>query len=70
MTMYSKTCLKQPHKKDQKLVSKTKYRLIQVRSIAECSLEHSAMLSTYIKLSSVFKAFVFFLFLSGRLGQV
>ena len=34
----SKTCLKQPLKKgDQRLVFKTNYRLMQVKSIAECS---------------------------------
>ena len=46
-------------KKDQKLVFKTDYRLMQVKSIAECSKrEHSAILSTCIKLPSVFKTFV------------
>ena len=35
---YSKTCVKWPFsKKDQKLVFKTNYRLMQVKSIAECS---------------------------------
>ena len=35
---YSKTCLMRPLKKeDQKLVFKTDYRLMQVKSIAECS---------------------------------
>ena len=57
--IYSKTCLKQPlKKKDQKLVFKTKYRLMQVKSIAECSREHSAILTTCIKLTSVFYTFV------------
>ena len=38
-------------KKDQKWVLKTDYRLMQVKSIAECSKgEHSAVLSTFIKL--------------------
>ena len=36
--MYIKTSLKRPVKKeDQKLVFKTNYRLMQVKSIAECS---------------------------------
>ena len=36
--LYSKTSLKRPLKKeDQKLVFKTNYRLMQVKSIAECS---------------------------------
>ena len=34
---YSKTCLKWPLKKDQKFVFKTNYRLMQAKSIAECS---------------------------------
>ena len=35
---YSKTCLKRPLKKTQQtLVFNTNYRLIQVKSIAECS---------------------------------
>ena len=37
-TLYSKTCRKRPLKKEnQKLVFKTDYRLMQVKSIAECS---------------------------------
>ena len=56
---YSKTCLKQPlKKKDQKLVFKTDYCLMQVKSIAECSREHSAILYTFIKLLFVFETFV------------
>ena len=35
--MYSKTCVKQSHSKRQKLTFKTNYRLMQVKSIAECS---------------------------------
>ena len=34
---YSKTCLKGPLKKDHKFVFKTKYYLMQVKSLAECS---------------------------------
>ena len=41
-------------KKVQKLVFKTNYRLMQVKSIAECSKgEHSAILLTFIKLPFV-----------------
>ena len=51
-------------KRTLKLVFKTDYRLMQVRSIAECSKgEHSAILSTFIKLP--FKTFVLYIF-SGR----
>ena len=35
---YSKTGLQRQHKKDQKLAFKTDYHLLQVKSIAECSL--------------------------------
>ena len=53
-------------KKDQKLVFKTNYRLMQVKSIAECSkgttLEHSEILLTFIKLSFVIKIFVMSIF--------
>ena len=45
-------------KKDQKLVIKTDYRLMQVQSIAECS----EILSTFSKLPSVFKTFVLSIF--------
>ena len=34
---YNNTCVKQPLSKDQKLVVNTNYRLMQVKSIAECS---------------------------------
>ena len=65
---YSKTCLKQAatQKEDQKLFFKTDYHLMQVKSTAECSKnasrEHSAILSTFIKLPFVFKTFVFSVF--------
>ena len=48
---YRKTCLKRHSQKDKKLVFKTNYRLMQVKSIAECS----AILSTFIKLSQVIR---------------
>ena len=35
--MYSKTCVKRPISKDQKLVFKTNYCLMQVKGTAECS---------------------------------
>ena len=56
---------------DQKLIFKSNYRLMQVKNFAECSrmlqesillLEHSAILSTLIKLPFVFKTFVLSIF--------
>ena len=47
--------------KDQKWVLKTNYRLMQVKSIAECS-KHSAILSTCIKLPHGFTTFVLSIF--------
>ena len=35
--IYSKTCLKRPLQKKNKIVFETDYRLMQVKSIAECS---------------------------------
>ena len=68
---YSKTCLKWPVKKeDQKLVFKTNYRLMQVKSIAECSrgsiLQYFQPSLSYHSSSRP----LFCLFLSGRLRQV
>ena len=73
--IYSKTCLKRPLKRRPKLVFKTNYHLMQVKSIAECSLEHSgqkycrmlprehsAILSTCIKPTYIFKNFVLSIF--------
>ena len=50
--------------KDQKMVFKTDYRLMQVKSIAECSegREHFAILSTFIKLPVVIKIFALSIF--------
>ena len=42
---------------------------MQVKSIAECSGEHSAILSTFIKLAFVIK-FALSIFLSVRFRQV
>ena len=51
-------------KRRQKLFFKTNYRLMQVKSIAECSKgrEHSAILSTFIKLPFVIESFVLSIF--------
>ena len=57
--MYSKTCLKRPlKKKDQKFVFKTNYRLMQVKSIAECSKR--AFCNTFDLHYAIF-CFVYFL---------
>ena len=45
-----------------KLVFKTNYRLMQVKSIAECFGEHSAILLTFIKLLFVINIFVLSIF--------
>ena len=63
---YIKTCLKRPLKKmffRPKMVFKTDYRLMQVKSIAECSFRPS--LSYHLSLRSLFC-----LFLSSCLRQV
>ena len=57
--LYSKNCLEQPLSKRAKMVFKTNYCLMQVKSIAECSKgEHSAILSIFIKLLFVIKTFI------------
>ena len=53
---YSKTCVNGHSQKDQKLVFKTNYHLMQVQG------EHSAILSTFIKLPFVIKTFVLSMF--------
>ena len=50
---------------DQKLVFKTNYHLMQVKSIAECSPYFRTSLSYHLSLRSLFC-----LFLSGRFTQV
>ena len=67
--VYSKTCVQGPLSKRQKMVFKTDYRLMQVKSIAECSkgiflqcFRHS--LSNHSSLRPLFC-----LFLSGRLHR-
>ena len=57
-SQYSKTCLKRPLLNRPKFVFKTKFRLMQVKSIAE----HSAIFSTCIKLPFVIKIFVLSIF--------
>ena len=56
------------HSKRRPLKFKTEYRLMQVKSIAECS--NSAILSSFIKLPFVIKINLFCLFWSGRLRQI
>ena len=67
---YSKTCIKWPLSKLPKLVFKTIYCLMQVKSIAECSkgsiLQYFRPSLNYQLLSK----FLFCLFLSGRFTQV
>ena len=63
---YSKTCLKGHYQKDQRMVFNTSYRLMQVKSIAECSkgsiLQYfRPSLSYHLSLRSLFC-----LLLSGR----
>ena len=67
---YSKTCEKRATQKDRKLVFKTNYFLMQVKSIAECSkgsiLRYfRPSLSYHLSLRSMFR-----LFFSGRFTQV
>ena len=57
--MYSKTCLKWPLKKDQKLVLKNDNRLMQVESIAECS---KGSILQYFQPSLSYHLFVFSIF--------
>ena len=61
VNVYSKTCVKRPLSKRPKLVFKTNYCLMQVKSIAECSKD-SAILLTFIKLPVVIKIFVLSIF--------
>ena len=57
--MYSKTCVKRLLPKRPKIGFQPNNRLIQVKSIAG---EHSAILSTFIKLPFVIKIFVLSIF--------
>ena len=59
IVMYSKSRVQRLLSKRPKLVSKTYYRLMLVKSIARMLQgEHSTMLSTFIKLPFVVKIFV------------
>ena len=67
---YSKTCLKRPLKKKTKLVFKTDFRLMQVKSIAECS-PWSILQYLWTSLSYHLPIrFLLCLFLSGHFRQV
>ena len=58
MPIYSKTCVI-----GHSQIDETNYRLMQVKSIAECSKgEHSAILLTFIKLAFVIKIVVLSIF--------
>ena len=68
--MYSKTCLKRPLSKRPKLVFKTNYHLMQVKSIAECS---KGSILQYFRPSLSYHLslrYLYGLFLSGRLRPV
>ena len=67
---YSKTCVEGHSQKDHNLVFKTNYRLMQVKSIAECSKE--SILQYFWPSSSYHLSFksLFCLFLSGHFTQV
>ena len=62
LIIYSKTCLKRPLKKKTKMGFKTDYRLMQVKSIAECSKR--AFCNTFdLHLATIcFKTCVLFIF--------
>ena len=69
---YSKTCVKRPLSKDQKLVFMSNCRLMQVKSMFCLHIlqrEHSAILSTFIKLPFAIKTFVLSI-LSGRFTKI
>ena len=68
--MYSKTCVNGHSQNDQKMVFKTDYRLIQVKSITECSKGSNLQ---YLRPSLSYQLSLrplFCLFLSGRFTQV
>ena len=68
--MYSKTCLKRSLEKKTKIGFQCQSSLNAGQKYCRMlQWEHSAILSTYIKLPSVIKT-LFCLFLSGRLRQV
>ena len=58
--MYSKPCLKEPLKsRPQRLVFKTDYHLMRAKVLQNVLKEHSAILSTCIKVDLSFRDFVF-----------
>ena len=61
----SKTCVKLPLSKTPKLVFKTNYRLMQVKSIAECSKGFQPSLSYHFPLRPFFCLFLSGCFYSG-----
>ena len=68
--IYSKICVKRPLSKDRKLVFKTNYRLMQVKSVAKCS---KAIILQYFRLSLSYNLplrSLFCIFLSCRFTQV
>ena len=66
---YSKTCLKRPIKKNTKIGFQDRLSLNAGQKYCRMLQgEHSAILSTFIKLQFVIKIFV--LYMSGRLRQV
>ena len=66
----SKTCIKRPLSTQPKIVFQPNYRLMQVKSIVECSKgEHSAIHPTFIRLPLAIKVFVLSI-LSGCFTQV
>ena len=69
ITLYSKTCLRRQNE-DRKLIFKTNYRLMQVKSIAKCSksLEHLRYFRPSFSYHLSFRR-LFCLFLSGHLRQ-
>ena len=77
---YSKPCIKRPLSKSPKLVFKINYRLMQVKSIAECSkgsilqyFRPNESLLQYFRPSFSYHLslrYLFYLFLSGRFRQV
>ena len=70
LCLYSKTCVKRPPQKDRKLVFKTNYRLMQVKSTAECSM---GSILQYFRPSLSYHLLLkplFCLFLSGRFTQI
>ena len=62
ISIYSKTCLKRPLKKKTNSVFKTDCHLMQVKVLQNAPKEHSAILSTFIKLPFVFKTIVLSVF--------